>query len=176
MTYSISDIVSEHAGFVWRALLHLGVDESQLKDTSQEVFLVAMRKLDGFEERSSMQTWLYGICRHLAANARRRASHRHELVTDELPESIMMPAQEGALWAKRAHAKLVRALESLDEEPRSVFILFEIEQLTMEEIAAATHAPLRTCYSRLEAARRHVHAQLRRHELQAPSPRKEVFR
>lgn len=170
---SAADIVVEHAAFVWRALVHLGVSESQLKDVSQEVFLIATSKLADFEGRSSLRTWLYGICRNLAADARRRQAQAPELL-DELPESIMLPAQEGALWAKRAHAQLVRALGTLADEPRLVFILFEVEQLTMEEIAEATGAPLRTCYSRLEAAREHVRVELRRHE--RTIPRKGVLR
>lgn len=164
MQLSASELVAEYSGFVWRALVHLGVRDEQLKDLSQEVFLVATRKLGEFEGRSSVRTWLYGICRNLAADARRRDALIPERV-DELPESIVMPAQEGALWAKRAHAQLVRALDTLDDEPRLVFILFEIEQLTMEEIAEATGAPLRTCYSRLTVARERVAAQLRRQGL-----------
>lgn len=167
MALSASDIVSEHAAFVWRVLVHLGVTHDQLKDVSQEVFLVAVRKACDFEGRSSVRTWLYGICRKLAADARRREAQRPEIVTEDLPESVVMPAQEGALWAKRAHAQLVRALGLLDEGPRLVFILFEVEQMTMDEIAAATGTPLRTCYSRLEVARHHVRAELKRHALAA---------
>jgi RNA polymerase sigma-70 factor (ECF subfamily) len=170
---SAADIVVEHAAFVWRARVHLGVSENQLKDVSQEVFLTATRKLAEFEGRSSLRTWLYGICRNLAADARRRQAQAPELM-GELPESILLPAQEGALWAKRAHAQLVRALGTLADERRLVFILFEIEQLTMEEIAEATGAPRRTCYARLEAAREHVRAELRRSE--RPLPRKGVVR
>jgi len=140
MELSPSEIVSEYAGFVWRALVHLGVSDNQLKDVSQEVFLVATRKLPDFEGRSSVRTWLYGICRNLAADARRRDARNPE-TPGELPESIVMPAQEGALWAKRAHAQLVRALGTLDDAPRLVFILFEIEQLSMDEIAEERLGP-----------------------------------
>jgi len=110
-----------------------------------------------------VRTWLYGICRNLAADARRRDARNPE-TPGELPESIVMPAQEGALWAKRAHAQLVRALGTLDDAPRLVFILFEIEQLSMDEIAEATGAPLRTCYSRLQVARDRVRTELKREE------------
>jgi RNA polymerase sigma-70 factor, ECF subfamily len=176
MTPSISHVVSEHAGFVWRALVHLGISENQIKDTSQEVFLIALQRLGEFEGRSSVRTWLYGICRNVATDTRRRERRRPELATHELPETIMMPAQEGVVWAKEAHAQLVRALDHLDEDQRLVFILFEVEQLTMEEIADATLTPLRTCYSRLQAARNQVRAELRRHEHLSHSPRTEVSR
>jgi RNA polymerase sigma-70 factor (ECF subfamily) len=156
----IASIIAEHSSFVWRVLLHLGVPESKLEDLSQEVFLVVIRRLDGFEERSSLRTWLYGICRNLAAAARRDRHLRAEVLSDELPESVVQPAQEGALWIKQAHARLLEALDTLDEEQRQVFVLYEIEELSMEEIAEASGAPPSTCYSRLYTAREKIRAEL----------------
>jgi DNA-directed RNA polymerase specialized sigma24 family protein len=88
----------------------------------------------------------------------------------------VLPAQEGALWAKRAYTQLLCALDNLADEPRQVFILFEIEQLSMEEIAISTGAPLRTCYSRLAAARVKIRAQLKRQEQMTRPVRREVSR
>lgn len=164
----ISALVSEHAGFVWRVLLHLGVPDSQLDDLSQEVFLIVLRRLEGFEERSSLHTWLYGICRNVAASARRQRYVKHEILSGELPETIVQPAQEGVVWIKQAHARLIEALAELSEEQRMVFVLFEIEELSMNEIADATGATQSTCYSRLYAARESVAAALRRREIREP--------
>jgi RNA polymerase sigma-70 factor, ECF subfamily len=155
-------IVVEHSAFVWRVLLHLGVPAGQLEDASQEVFLVVIRQLERFEERSSVRTWIYGICRNVALAMRRRTHEHTELLMEELPETVVQPAQEGALWIKRAHEQLLRALRGLDEEQQTVFVLYEIEELSMEEIAQSLGAPLSTCYSRLYAARQKVQADLRR--------------
>lgn len=162
--------VVEHASFVWRVLVHLGVPPSRLEDASQEVFLVALAKR--FEGRSSWQSFLYGVCRNVAREQRRRYRDASEIPTDELPETVVQPAQEGELWVKRAHERLLQALDELDETQREVFVLFEITELSMEEVAAATGAPLRTCYSRLQAARERVQQELRRRAQAAPVARR----
>lgn len=164
-----SRIVVEHAPFVWRVLVHLGVPVSRLEDASQEVFLVALGS--SFQGRSSLQSFLYGVCRNVARDLRRRYRDHSEIPTDELPETIVQPAQEGQLWVKRAHQRLLRALDELDEAQREVFVLFEIAELSMDEIAAVTGAPLRTCYSRLQAAREHIQTELRR-RAQLPLPQR----
>jgi RNA polymerase sigma-70 factor, ECF subfamily len=156
-------LIVEHAPFVWRVLIHLGVPQSRLEDASQEVFLVLLS--GRFAGRSALKTFLYGVCRNVASVERRRRRDDRELVTDELPETIVQPAQEGELWIKRAHERLVQALGRLDDEQRQVFVLFELEQLSMDEIARAMQAPLSTCYSRLYAARDAVQAELRRRNL-----------
>jgi RNA polymerase sigma-70 factor (ECF subfamily) len=89
-------------------------------------------------------------------------------LSGELPETIVQPAQEGVVWIKQAHARLVEALGELSEEQRMVFVLFEIEELSMNEIADAIGAAQSTCYSRLYAARESVAAALRRREIREP--------
>lgn len=165
MKQDAASIILEHSGFIWRVLAHLGVPQARLQDATQEVCLAVLSSLPRFEGRSSMQTWLYSVCKNVALAERRRWREEREIPTDELPETIVQAAQEGELWIKRAHQRLVAALQLLDEEQRSVFVLFEIEELTMEEIARAQGVPLSTCYSRLYAAREKVHAELRRRAL-----------
>jgi RNA polymerase sigma-70 factor (ECF subfamily) len=157
-------VIREHAHFVWRVLRHLGVDSDQLDDLSQEVFLVVLRQLPSFEGRSSPRTWIYGICRNIAQRARARASDLGASGDSALPEPSEPASQDHELWLKQAHACLVRALDTLDSDQRAVFLLYEIEELPMEEIATALAAPVTTCYSRLSAARRKVEAALRRRE------------
>lgn len=156
-------LIVEHAPFVWRVLVHLGVPHRRLEDASQEVFLVALG--GGFQGRSAFQSFLYGVCRNVARSERRRYREASEIPMDELPEAVVQPAQEGELWVKRAHERLLRALSRLDEAQREVFVLFEIAELSMEEVARATSSPLSSCYSRLYAAREQIQAELRRRAL-----------
>lgn len=154
-------VVREHAGFVQRVLRHLGVMEQQLDDASQEVFLVVCRRLDAFEGRSSVRTWIYSICRNVAHAAQRKRTTR-EVLSSEPPEPHVQAQQDAELWVKEAHAQLLAALAALDEDQRMAFVLYELEELTMEEIASAVGAPLTTCYSRLKLARTKVQAAVRR--------------
>ena len=164
-------LIVEHAGFVWRVLIHWGVPRERLEDVSQEVFATALSAR--FEGRSSFKTFLYGVCRNVALVERRQSRSQTEIPTDELPETVVQPAQEGQLWIKRAHERLLQALELLSDPEREVFVLFEIAELSMDEIATTTSAPLSSCYSRLYSARERVQAELRRRAL-GPSSRFEA--
>ncbi len=165
MNTEFEDFIAEHTAFVWRVLTHLGLHREQLEDVCQEVFMAALTGLSGFQHRSSVHTWLFGICRNVAQVQRRRSRAGTELPMAELPETVIQPAQEGELWIKQAHQRLIQALSHLDEDQRLVFILFEIEELTMQDVARELGLPVSTCYSRLYAAREKVHAELRRSTL-----------
>jgi RNA polymerase sigma-70 factor (ECF subfamily) len=143
------------ARFVWRVLARLGIPNADLPDVSQEVFLSAHRLLATFEHRCAVTTWLYGISLRVASTHRRRLFRRREEVTAEPPEGV---AQVTSLNAEAAvqRARLERVLYELPEEQANVFILYELEELTMSEVAAALGYPLQTAYSRLYAARKAV--------------------
>lgn len=60
------------------------------------------------------------------------------------------------LSARMELDRLDRLLSKLDEDKRAVFILFEIEDMSMQEVAQAVGCPVQTAYARLYAARRHL--------------------
>jgi RNA polymerase sigma-70 factor (ECF subfamily) len=146
-------VFSEHGAYAWRVLRRLGVQESDAEDVCQEVFLIVHRKLPEFEGRSSIRTWVYGICVRAASDYRKRASHRRETVTDKPPELASASDPHGEATGRQARAMLDRIVDELDDDKRAVFVLYEIEELAMNEVAAAVGCPLQTAYSRLHAAR-----------------------
>ena len=75
-------VFDEHAAYVFRVLRYLGVRDADLQDVCQEVFITVHRKIDSFEGRSSVRTWLYRISQRAASDYRRRAYVRREVVTD----------------------------------------------------------------------------------------------
>jgi RNA polymerase sigma-70 factor (ECF subfamily) len=157
-----TQVFAENAPYVWRALRRLGVREADVEDVCQEVFLVVHRRLDDFEGRASIRTWLYGICLRAAASYRRRPHRLREEIASTPPEESIPAPQDDDLERKRALARLDVALDELDDDKRAVFVLYELEQLSMAEIAEATGCPVQTAYSRLHAARRLVEASLSR--------------
>jgi len=162
---SFDALFETYATFVWRVLGRLGVATSDLADTSQEVFLVVHRRLPDFEGRSSVKSWIYGICIRVAAGWRRKPHRAHERALDESAIEHSSDSQDDELEQRRARAKLASVLERLDEEKRNVFVLYELEELSMPEIAAALGCPLTTAYSRLHAARKTVRAAFARQSL-----------
>jgi len=155
-----ADVYREHADFVWRSLQHLGVRDADLEDLLQEVFLVVHRKLGGFDGRSRVTTWLFGICLRVAARHRRRAFFRFEHSTVDVPERADPSTPEDHVVDARQRRVLERALSRLSLDQRAVFVLFELEGRTCQEIAELVSAPLGTVHSRLHHARHHVRSTL----------------
>ena len=151
--FNFERIYREHIDYVWRALIHLGVQRSDVADVAHDVFLVIRRRLSSFEGRSSLRTWIYGICIRTVSDYRNRAFRRRELSQDEPPEQIEVPRQERDAEVVRLSAQLSRLLDLLNDDQRAVLVLYEIEELPMKEVAAAVGCPLQTAYSRLHAAR-----------------------
>jgi RNA polymerase sigma-70 factor (ECF subfamily) len=117
------------------------------------VFVTVHRKLSSFEGRSSLRTWLYGICIRVASEHRRKAYVRHERPASEpAPEqaSHSGPGPDSSLEQRLA---VQRLLSVLDEDKRSVVVLYEIEGFSMKEVAEIVECPLQTAYSRLHAGR-----------------------
>lgn len=147
-------IFAEFAPYVLRVMRHLGVPEADLQDQSQEVFVAVFRGLAGFGGRSSLQTWIYGICLRVASNHRRRAHVRRERPCSEPPEQVLPAVQDESFERRESQAVLTRLLDALDPDKREVFVLYELEELSMKQVAEVCGCPLQTAYSRLHAARR----------------------
>lgn len=156
---SLETLHRDHFAYVWRTLRHLGVPPAWLDDACQEVFVVVHRRLAEFEGRSDPKTWLYAIARRVAADQRRsqrRAARR--VAALQADEPATSDGIEDPVARNEAAAHVFRFLDGLDDDKRAVFVLYEIEELTLAEIAAAIGAPIPTVYSRLQAARRTVEA------------------
>jgi len=150
---TFKEVFDAHAPYVWRTLRRLGVHDADAKDVCQEVFVVVHRRLPDFDGRSSVKTWVCGITIRVASQYRRRARHRHEELAGDLPEIAGPAAQESELRKSELLERLDAVLDQLDEHKRAVFVLYELEELTMSEIAQMLGCPLQTAYSRLHAAR-----------------------
>ena len=148
---TIDELFAEHASFVWRTLRHFGVGEGDIEDQMQEVFLVAHRRLERWDGEHP-QAWLFAIARRCAAAYRRRSHRRHEDPVASVPDD----ADPRDPTARAELDLLNRVFQTLDEDKRIVFILHEIEGMSMREVAEAVGCPLHTAYSRYYAARREL--------------------
>jgi len=83
---SLAALYTEHASFVWKTLLRLGVPERDIEDEVQETFVVLHRKLAEFEHRSSVKTWVFAVARRVASDWREKAHVRRETDLGEAPE------------------------------------------------------------------------------------------
>lgn len=143
-----------HSDFVWATLYRMGVREADLPDMLQEVFVVVHRRLGSFDHSSKLTSWLYGICRKVAAAHRRRPHVRREYLMDEMPHEAGGATSEDELEARQAQGTLERVLRAMHVDRRTTFVMYEIDGLSGEAIAELVDVPVGTVYSRLHAARR----------------------
>ena len=143
----------QYWGFVWRSLRRLGVADAAADDAAQEVFIVATRRLASIEVGKE-KSFLFGVAMRVAADARRSRTRRREEPLDSVPEAIdRAAAADQMVEQQQARALLDRLVGELAEDTRPVFILHELEGLTMAEIAVFLDLPPGTVASRLRRAR-----------------------
>jgi RNA polymerase sigma-70 factor (ECF subfamily) len=146
-------LFDENYDLIWRTLRRLGVDPGRADDAAQQVFVTASRKLDGIRVEGE-RAYLFGIAVRVAADARRASARRRESPLEHAgdPADPGLPLEE-ALDRTRARALLDAALAKLPLELRVVFVLHELEELAMSEIAELVGIPHGTVASRLRRAR-----------------------
>lgn len=159
-------IVTGNLSFLWRCMIRLGVPRADAEDAVQQVFLIASRKLDTIEPGGE-RAFLFGAAYRIAYRARRTHQRRREVLEADPPERVAPdPDPEELLDRSRARAALDAILDTMPLELRAVFVLFELEQLTIPEIAPLLDLPAGTASSRLRRAREHFQAAVRRLEAQ----------
>jgi RNA polymerase sigma-70 factor (ECF subfamily) len=150
----LRDVVETHHDFVWRSLRRLGVPGGDVDDAAQRVFLTVARKL-GSIQRGSERSFLFQTALRVAADTRRTQRRRREVAEadeDEEPVDHTLTGEE-LLDLRRARAQLDRILDGMSLELRAVFVLFELDEMTMAEIAELLGLPPGTVASRLRRAR-----------------------
>jgi RNA polymerase sigma-70 factor, ECF subfamily len=155
---SLDSVYNQWAEQVWLMLQRMGVRDADLEDLCHDVFLVAHRRFADFDGRVQINAWLFGICLRVAANYRRRAQFRYERPAGAMDDGPTMLAPASARpdhqLARREEQALAQAiLDRMDLTKRAVFLMFEIEGLSCQQIADQIGVPTGTVYSRLHAAR-----------------------
>jgi RNA polymerase sigma-70 factor (ECF subfamily) len=161
---SFDQVYQAHFSFVWRSAKRLGVRDASLDDAVQEVFVVVHRRLAQFEGRSSLRTWLFGITLRVVRD-HRRSARRRDPGSEVDPDTLRATGSGPAETAEKAEAvRLLHALlDELDDDRREVFVMAELEQMAMPEIADALGINVNTAYARLRAARQEFEDALARH-------------
>ncbi len=147
-------LYDEYRDLVRRAVIRLGGPRQDAEDLIHEVFVIAAARLGTFRGESQPSTWLYGICVKVVCHARRKERWLGLFQRGETPELPTYDSPHRHFEQREAAEICYRILNQLSEKKRTVFVLFELEQLTGEEIAIALDCPLKTVWTRLHHARK----------------------
>lgn len=150
------ELFRRHARFVANFLWKLGIGAQEIDDLVQEVFVVA-HKRGGFVEREARPTtWLAEIAVRVASTKRRslgRAPRQVDL-DDAAKVPEVSPGPADIAEATQGLERVQRALDALDLNHRAVFVLYELEGESCEQIAESLGVPVGTVFSRLHTARK----------------------
>lgn len=124
-------------------------------DLAQEALIKAFRTFGSFEGRSSLSTWLYTVTRNVCHDYYRGKLAKTRGREDALDDVHEDPrdSQHTLLGAKSDSEALWDAVKGLDPEFRIAIVLFDIEGLSYEQIAAIERVPVGTIRSRLSRGR-----------------------
>jgi len=157
----VRELVAAYHAAIWRFVRRQGVSAALADEIVQEVFLVAFRRADDIRagsERSFLFATAYRATRDVLKKNQRETVVEHVDGTSDVA-----PDPEETLDRKQTRELAYRLLAQLDDDLRAVFVMFEIEGMSMQEIASVVGLPVPTVGSRLRRAREEFQARIHRH-------------
>jgi RNA polymerase sigma-70 factor, ECF subfamily len=147
-------LVRQHLAHVYRLLRQLGVPASDTDDATQQVFWTLSRRLQDVapgSERAFLSAAAVRVASRWRRTHRRRREDESAAPLSQRPD--IAPSPEVQLQSAQAERLLLRVLGAIPDKLREVFVLFEIEELTLREISVTLDIPQGTAASRLRLAR-----------------------
>jgi RNA polymerase sigma-70 factor (ECF subfamily) len=146
-------IIDLHYDFVWRTIRNFGVDEADAEDAAQRVLCVLARRIADIPPGAEV-SFLFSTATRVASDTRRASRRRPVVPLASVEELVAIaPSAEELVDERRAREVLHRVLDSMPIDLRSVFVLFELEEMTVAQVASVVGIPTGTVSSRLRRAR-----------------------
>ena len=155
-------VFDAHYRFIWRYLRRMGLSEADADDAAQQVFVVFARRLDAIDPKKA-RAFLCGTAVRVFSEHRRARMRRREVAGDAVAEPIDTKLGPDAIADReRARKLLDDVLEQMDDKLRSVFVLFELEEMSTLQIAQLLDLRPGTVASRLRRGRETFRAIIKR--------------
>ncbi len=163
---AFAELVRRHNRPIYNFVLRQLRVPSMAEDVTQDVFMRLVQNAAEFKHEARFLTWLYTIARNLCIDQLRKLSHRRHASLDQptsdgpegktLAESVSDPnpmtSAERSASSSEVGDSIVRAIESLPDDQREVFLLREVANLPFREIAEITGVGENTVKSRMRYA------------------------
>ena len=146
-------VFQNHVAYVWHTLRRLGIQEADLEDVAHDVFIQVYRQLDQYDPGRPIRPWLFAFAFRKASEHRRQSRFRLEVLGEPADPPDIAPTALDQVLRLEALNLGHAALAELELGQRAVFVLHELDDCAMPEVALALEIPLNTAYSRLRLAR-----------------------
>ena len=171
--------MERHAALVYRLAWGITRNDADAQEVVQDVFLTLYQKVETFQGRAALRTWLYRVATNAALMKRRGRRHQVEVSLESrlpafqsdghrLGDQALVMADwsqnpEAELLSREARAAVKEAIECLPEPYRAVLLLRDVDGLSNEEAAAAMGESVAAVKSRLHRARMELREALTQH-------------
>jgi RNA polymerase sigma-70 factor, ECF subfamily len=155
----VESLYLRHGAELRQAMARLA-PELDADDLLQELFVVALRRVDALSAADSKRAWLFGVALRLAGTRRRTARVRRFFGLEAVLNTPGVDTTTRTMEQREAQEVVARTLKKLSAVRREVLVLFELQGLSGVEIAEALEIPLKTVWTRLFHARRQFAEQL----------------
>ena len=153
-------VVEREFPYVYRLLRRWGMNHADGEDLAQEVFLVMWRRRQEWDRERSLRPWLAEVAFRLALALRRR--RQREVPSEQIDTEDTRFDLEDQVGLAEARGVFLQILSRLSAKQRAVFVLHELDELPIKDVALRLELPLFTVYSRLRSARATFAKELRR--------------
>jgi RNA polymerase sigma-70 factor, ECF subfamily len=142
---------NEHHDFIWRLIRRLGLSRGAADDAAQQVFLIAAERILDIQEGRE-RSFLFGTA--LRVSRRVSRNEKRWVLEDDMDFRNSASLRPEQLAEQRRAVDLMgRILGNMDHDLKTVFILAELEGMTMPQVSSLLEIPLGTATSRLRRAR-----------------------
>ena len=163
---AFTELVRRHNRPIYNFVLRQLRVPSVSEDVTQDVFMRLVQNAADFKHEARFLTWLYTIARNLCIDQLRKFSHRRHASLDQplgdnpdapsLLDSISDPdphtSAERSAVSSQVRSSIVKAVDSLPDDQREVFLLREVANLPFRDIAEITGVGENTVKSRMRYA------------------------
>jgi RNA polymerase sigma-70 factor (ECF subfamily) len=153
------EFYDRHVDRVYRLAYRLADSDPDLaRDFTQDVFIRAFDRLCDFRGEARISTWLHSITVSVALNGMRKVRRwrmREAELTEVTASGAAVTQSEPGM-----RSRLRAAIRKLPEKYRLVFVMYDVEGYTHEEIGATLGMPTGTSKARLSRARAKLRAEL----------------
>jgi len=147
---AFSELFYEYKEMVYRVVYKLLGNSEETNDAVQQTFIELYKSLPGYAGKSKFTTWLYRIAVNVSIQffRKRRTRDKNQPFNPEI-HADSTSENDNPLEKKELRKQIEEALASLHIRKRTVVVLHDIENRTMEEISDIIGVPVGTIKSRL---------------------------
>ena len=167
-SHALSELYRRHSRRVESVARSVIGPSDELEDVIQDVFIEVQRALHQFRGDARLTTWLHRVTVNVALQYLRRGKRKGWLrwvSLDRAPPASHGISQDRRLEARESVRAIYDALDKVTDKKRLVFTLYELDGMSLEEVAVTVGTSVNTVKSRLFHARREVFAEIKQRGL-----------